>query len=133
MRDMTQEHEESSLFKIPLDPKTLERIGACKHAGFPLCLRSSFVSVFQDYDEGQMVAIAKKDESHVMPKVDKPDDVWDLYLTVLSGLSKEMGYDVVARVESQVLKEIEALECTECPIYEVELRRNRSRIMEKRC
>jgi hypothetical protein len=133
MKAISEENEELPLFKIPLDPKTLQRIRACKHEGFPLCLRSSFVNVFEDYDEGQFLEIAKKEESAVVPKGEKPDDIWDLYLRLLSGLSKQVGNNVVAKVESQVLKEIETLECTECPIYEVELRRNRSRVMEKHC
>ena len=122
--------EGTSLFRIPLDPPTLEKINACKNAGFPLCLRKSFVSLFKN--ESQVIESASRG-GYLPSEIEGPNDVWSTYLKFLSGLSKEMGTDVVAVVESQVLKEIETLKCTECPIYEMELGVNQSRIMGRHC
>jgi hypothetical protein len=109
---------------LALDRKTIEIMRECKEAGFPLALERSLERIFKDKE--LVLSLARKITSFETPKVPNCHDIWQVYVKVLSSLKDLLGNDFVAVIESQVIREIESLGCTQCPIYQMELEREGS-------
>jgi hypothetical protein len=103
-----------------LDPTLADHIKACKKAGLPLCLTHSIECIFGQKDV--MMNLAKSGGFEIHP-VTNVSDLYENYVDFICALERVLGNDAVAVLESRIIKEIEALKGTDCPIYELELKR----------
>jgi hypothetical protein len=104
-----------------LHEKTIERIKACRKANFPICLNCAIEAMFPRKE--LIFALAKKAGYKSREGSSSSEDIWQTYLEFLSALEIALGRDAVAVIESRVVHEIEAMEESDCPIYELELKR----------
>ena len=103
--------------ELPLDHLTIERLKACKQAQFPLCLDRALINFFKDKEA--IVSLANK-AGFGAGQASSSQDIWNIYLRFLSSLRKEIDADAVAVIESQSIKEMESMECLQCPLYKME-------------
>lgn len=111
-----------------MESETIELVKACREAKFPLCLERALVKMFKD--KNLVFSLAARGGFKSRP-VSRSLDVWELYLDFLSSLNKQLGKDAAAVIESQTLAEIEAMGCTQCPIYKLELTRKEKRYSDE--
>lgn len=120
MKDSLQHESAGVHVELPLDRHTIERFNDCKEAKFPICLDRAVTKIFGNKE--LMVSIAEK-AGFKSPHVSSPQDVWALYTKLGSSWEKVLGNSVTAVIGFESLKEMEAMCCTKCPLYEIELER----------
>ena len=110
--------------EMTLDAKTLDMFRSCKTKGFPLCLDSAIVKIFNHRKVVHSVASKGgfKARATVLTK-----DVWENYYEYLRSLERMLGRGPEAVIEHQSLREMETLGCTMCPVYLHGIGRDKSR------
>lgn len=104
--------------------KTLEKMRGCTKFEFPICLNQASTKMFGEDGKRRINAIVMN-ETFENPEIQSPKDIWDLYDKYVERLGNILGDDVGQVVEFEVLKEIESLSCSACPVHQVILdRRN---------
>lgn len=104
-----------------LDRATLDRIKACKNEGFPICLKDAVVQIF-----GEQVASVLLEKVEIKlglgdgQTITSSQEIWKIYEETLEELGKGLGKDVSHVISFQSLKEMEAMGCVSCPLYQRE-------------
>lgn len=101
-----------------LDDKTRMRMKDCTRFGFPICLDRGIVGMFGNHGKKKLDAIVMND-SFENTEIGSPKDIWSLFEKYVEHASSILGDDVADVIEFEVLKEIQLLSCTKCPVHQM--------------
>ena len=90
---------------------------ACKREEFPICLNESLLRMFGKDGKRRLDAIVMNETFENSP-VNSHSDIWSLYEKYLERAGNILGDDVGKVIEFESVKEMEALFCTRCPLFE---------------
>jgi hypothetical protein len=99
-----------------------EMLKECKTERFPICLERALITIFKDKE---LIFHSAFKAGYVASEISMSRDIWQSYIKFISVLRKQLGSDVVAVIESEVINQIESLGCTQCPVYQLESKRKK--------
>ena len=102
-------------------PEITKRLEACKENGYPICLEAALVDTYGE--NWRMKRIVEEDRVVTSYESESPRKIWKIYVHSVSQWDKDLGKEKTLEIETKALKEMEALQCQKCPMYEFELKR----------
>jgi hypothetical protein len=108
----------------PFDEKTLEKVRACKRAGFPICLDRGLNNMFGARGKHTLDSIVMN-ETFEYTEIFSPKDIWRLYERYIERTANLLGDDVAQVIEFESVIEMRSELCTKCPLYRMELEKRK--------
>jgi hypothetical protein len=93
------------------------RIKECKTHGFPICLEATLSRIFKEGAGEQLIGRIVDRLDLRNQRITSSEQVWKIYENVLLALSKTLGEDVARVIQFESGREMEAMGCSNCPLY----------------
>jgi hypothetical protein len=106
---------------MSINEPTLGMLRECNREHYPICLKNALTNIFGNGDAA-LTLLPKTASSQYLVL-----DLWKTYFDFIDFAETRFGEEVASVIEEQVMKEIEALGCTQCPVYELPARRSHKR------
>jgi hypothetical protein len=108
---------EQLIVTTPFDEATLEKMKQCTKVEFPICLSEAMLKMFGVRGKKSLDSIVMN-ETFENTQISSAKDIWNLYEKYIERAANLLGDDVAQVIEFETLKEMKAMLCTKCPLFE---------------